>query len=84
MADNSDFVAEKGVNESQHLENGRTPVHVIKSVHVDGTVDYVDAHAVGGELLEMPRGYYTSLSFIMTFIVSFPKSSCSPSVVIVL
>lgn len=28
-------------------------IHVVKRVHQDGTVDLIDAHAVGGDLDEM-------------------------------
>jgi hypothetical protein len=45
-------------------------IHVVKRVHQDGTVDLIDAHAVGGEFTEMPAGYYITPNFIFTFIVS--------------
>lgn len=45
-------------------------IHVVKRVHQDGTVDLIDAHAVGGDLDEMPAGYYVTPNFICTFIVS--------------
>jgi len=44
-------------------------VDVIQQVHADGTVDYVDTHAVGGDLRQMPDGYFTSIQFIMTVVV---------------
>ena len=44
-------------------------VHVVKKVHADGTVDLVDAHAIGGDLEEMPPGYFWSLQFIGTVTV---------------
>lgn len=43
--------------------------HVSKVAHIDGTIDYIDAHAVGGQLQAMPHGYYRSLAFIGTFLV---------------
>jgi hypothetical protein len=46
-------------------------IHVVKRVHQDGTVDLIDAHAVGGDFEEMPKGYYMTPNFIFTFIVSF-------------
>lgn len=45
-------------------------VEVVEKVHVDGTVDLVDAKAIGGDLDEMPKGYFYSLKFIMTVVVS--------------
>ena len=45
-------------------------VHTIKKVHADGTVDLIDAHAIGGNVDEMPKGYYYSPQFIGTVIVS--------------
>lgn len=44
-------------------------VHVVKRVHADGTVDLIDAHAIGGDLDEMPKGYYWSPNFVLTFLV---------------
>lgn len=41
-------------------------VHVVKKVHADGTVDLIDAHAIGGAVEEMPKGYYYSPQFIGT------------------
>jgi len=49
-------------------------IHVVKRVHQDGTVDLIDAHAVGGDLDEMPKGYYWSPNFIFTFLVSIDSS----------
>jgi hypothetical protein len=42
---------------------------VAKVVHTDGTIDYIDARAVGGDVTEMPAGYYWSSSFIGTVAV---------------
>ena len=44
-------------------------VHVVKKVHADGTVDLIDAHAIGGAVEEMPKGYYYSPQFIGTVVV---------------
>ena len=49
-------------------------VEVVQTVHQDGTVDYVDTHAVGGDLAQMPEGYYRSVQFVGTVIVSLPRS----------
>ena len=58
---------------SNHLDHPAAPsehgIHVVKRVHQDGTVDFIDAHAVGGDLDEMPAGYYVTPNFIFTFIV---------------
>lgn len=40
-----------------------------KVVHADGTIDYVDTHALGGDAHEMPTGYYKSPQFIGTVVV---------------
>lgn len=53
----------------QHVEH-RGDVDVIQTVHKDGTVDYVDTHAIGGELDQMPDGYFYSFQFIGTVTVS--------------
>lgn len=45
-------------------------VDVVEKVHVDGTVDLVDTKAIGGDLEEMPKGYFYSPKFIGTVIVS--------------
>jgi len=46
-------------------------VEVVQQVHTDGTVDFVDTHALGGALENMPKGYYTSMNFIGTVVVSY-------------
>lgn len=51
---------------TQVLENDGTTAKV---VHADGTIDYVDAHALGGEVDIMPRGYFRSPQFIGTVAV---------------
>ncbi|KAL4812506.1 fungal trichothecene efflux pump [Aspergillus spinulosporus] len=35
-------------------------------VHADGTVTYVDVHAIGGDVQDMPKGYFRSLPFLGT------------------
>jgi len=45
-------------------------VDVVQTVHQDGTVDFVDTHAIGGDLEEMPAGYFYSVQFIGTVVVS--------------
>lgn len=41
----------------------------MKVVHTDGTVDYVDSNAIGGDAAEMPEGYFKSIQFIGTVVV---------------
>jgi hypothetical protein len=53
--------------DNSHTDSG---VHVVKRTHADGTVDLIDAHAIGGDLDEMPAGYYLTPNFICTFLVS--------------
>lgn len=48
---------------------------VAKVAHLDGTVDYIDANAVGGDLDDMPKGYYYSPAFLGTMVVSFESRS---------
>lgn len=38
-------------------------------VHTDGTVNYVDEHAIGGDVQDMPKGYFRSLPFLGTVLV---------------
>ncbi|RVX65750.1 hypothetical protein B0A52_10385 [Exophiala mesophila] len=47
----------------QHLGE----IGAVEKTHVDGTVDLIDTRALGGDLAEMPPGYYYSLHFIGTF-----------------
>lgn len=58
-------VENEGVNDGQRA----------KVVHADGTVDYVDAQAIGGELEAMPQGYFRSPQFIGTVVVCKPLVS---------
>lgn len=46
-----------------------------KVVLADGTVTYVDIHALGGEVQNMPKGYFMSLPFVGTVLVSGSISS---------
>ncbi|KIW08472.1 uncharacterized protein PV09_01374 [Verruconis gallopava] len=52
-------------------------IHVVKRVHKDGTVDLIDAHAVGGDFDEMPAGYYLTPNFIFTFIAVCLANNCA-------
>ncbi|KAI8627941.1 trichothecene efflux pump [Xylariaceae sp. FL1651] len=57
---------EAKVTPSEHA--GKKPIYEteVKVVHTDGTIDYVDRNAVGGDAAEMPDGYFTSPQFIGT------------------
>ena len=48
------------------IDSGRD---VAKVVHADGTTDYVDAKAIGGDYEEMPKGYFLSPQFVGTVTV---------------
>lgn len=45
-------------------------VDTVERVHVDGTVDHIDTRAIGGDLDELPAGYFRSPQFIGTVLVS--------------
>lgn len=56
--------------------NGPEAIHVSESdeettkvVHADGTIDYIDKNAIGGEVNVMPDGYFRSPQFIGTVAV---------------
>jgi hypothetical protein len=69
----SSSIEEKDISGHHEQLNGLT---VVEAVHTDGTVDYVDAHAIGGDISAMPEGYYRSPQFIGTVVVCFLISSC--------
>ncbi|KAL3444200.1 fungal trichothecene efflux pump [Aspergillus insuetus] len=49
------------------VESGDPDAHGPRAVvHTDGTVDYIDADAIGGEMQDMPKGYFRSLPFLGT------------------
>lgn len=64
------------VQQVDNLHPDVTGVHVVKRIHADGTVDLIDAHAIGGDLDEMPVGYFLTPNFICTFLVS--KTTSKP------
>lgn len=74
------MAAEKGAmadvtsnNSHEHAEK----VEVVKNVHADGTIDMVDAHAIGGDLAQMPPGYYRTPQFIGTVVAICMASICA-------
>lgn len=50
--------------------------NVTKVTHADGTIDYIDVKAIGGDYDKMHRGYFRSPQFIGTLTVgsSLPES----------
>ncbi|KAH6876422.1 trichothecene efflux pump [Thelonectria olida] len=74
--------SDKGV-QAAHLEAGDavfekgTVDHAEKVVHADGTVDYLDAKAVGGDVEQMPKGYFRSAQFIGTVTAQCLGSICA-------
>ncbi|KAK3697569.1 hypothetical protein LTR37_017400 [Vermiconidia calcicola] len=58
-------------NSSEHDKNR------IQFVHVDGAVDYVSKDVVGGDVDQMPAGYYRSPRFIGTVIATCTASICA-------
>lgn len=75
MSHSDKMVTEKVevMSATEHSER----VEAVKTVHTDGTVDLVDTHAIGGELEEMPPGYFRSLNFIGTVIAVCTGSICA-------
>lgn len=69
LPDAEHLESNQGAEVMQVLENDGVRAKV---VHADGTVDYVDAQAIGGELESMPRGYFMSPQFIGTVVVRTP------------
>ena len=51
--------------------------NVAKVVHTDGTIDYIDAKAIGGDIEELPKGYFLSPSFIGTVTAQCFGSICA-------
>ncbi|CAM1501313.1 Fc.00g104750.m01.CDS01 [Cosmosporella sp. VM-42] len=73
MEDKEDSQA-RHVEGSDTFDGGRD---VAKVVHADGTTDYVDAKAIGGDYEEMPKGYFLSPSFIGTVTAQCLGSICA-------
>ncbi|KAK7430669.1 hypothetical protein QQZ08_002713 [Neonectria magnoliae] len=68
--------------QAAHLEAGdgvldKPGHHTEKVVHADGTIDYLDAEAVGGEYDQMPKGYFLSPQFIGTVTAQCLGSICA-------
>ncbi|KAF4465823.1 trichothecene efflux pump [Fusarium albosuccineum] len=53
------------------------PTDAEKIVFADGTVEYVDKNALGGEVDKMPMGYYTSFQFLGTLAAQSLASICA-------
>jgi hypothetical protein len=69
--------SEKMASEKVETSSSIDHVEAVKTVHTDGTVDLVDTHAIGGELEEMPKGYYRSLNFLGTVLAVCMGSICA-------
>lgn len=60
--------------EPETPRSSHAPTDTEKVVYADGTVEYVDKHALGGDFDQMPVGYYKSPQFLGTLAVSL----CAP------
>ncbi|KAH8662156.1 fungal trichothecene efflux pump [Xylariales sp. PMI_506] len=49
----------------------------LKVVHTDGTINYVDNNAVGGDVEGMPKGYFRSPQFIGTVVAQCLANVCA-------
>ncbi|KAI0154272.1 trichothecene efflux pump [Xylariaceae sp. FL1272] len=49
----------------------------LKVVMTDGTINYVDRKVVGGDVAEMPDGYFTSPDFILTVVAQCLGNICA-------
>lgn len=56
--------------DNQRDKMGEGAGRTVEKTHIDGTVDYVSADVLGGEVAEMPAGYFRSAQFIGTVVVS--------------
>lgn len=78
----SDHDGNEKAARARHLEAGPEDIRQVleidgntaKVLHADGTVDFMDTKALGGELDTMPAGYYRSPQFIGTVLVSFLRN----------
>jgi hypothetical protein len=70
-------LSEKMATDKVEMSSSSDHVEAVKTVHTDGTVDMVDTHAIGGELEEMPKGYFRSVNFIGTVIAVCTGSICA-------
>ena len=67
----------KMATEKVEVASSTDHIEAVKMVHTDGTVDIVDTHAIGGELHQMPKGYFRSIQFIGTVIAVCTGSICA-------
>ncbi|KAH7175466.1 fungal trichothecene efflux pump [Dactylonectria macrodidyma] len=63
--------------EPETPRSAHTPDNTEKVVFADGTVEYVDKHALGGEYDSMPVGYYRSPQFLGTLAAQSLASICA-------
>lgn len=50
-------------------ESEKTQQKWVELVHTDGTIDLVDTRAVGGNVNDLPKGYFWSAQFVGTVLV---------------
>ncbi|KAK8071442.1 hypothetical protein PG997_011645 [Apiospora hydei] len=50
---------------------------VVEKTHIDGTVDYVSADVIGGDVENLPAGYFRSPQFIGTVVATCTASICA-------
>lgn len=50
-------------------ESEKPQQQCVELVHTDGTIDLVDARAVGGDADDLPPGYFWSAQFVGTVLV---------------
>ncbi|KAK8037756.1 hypothetical protein PG991_001102 [Apiospora marii] len=58
-------------------QRDKTAEGAVEKTHIDGTVDYVSADVLGGEVAEMPAGYFRSAQFIGTVVATCTGSICA-------
>ena len=69
--------SEKTAADQVEIASSTEHVEAVKTVHTDGTIDLVDTHAIGGELAQMPAGYFRSVQFIGTVVAVCTGSICA-------
>ncbi|KAF7561424.1 hypothetical protein G7046_g2702 [Stylonectria norvegica] len=63
------------IHDDPELSDGKGETE--KVVYADGTVEFVDRHALGGDVQSMPVGYYRSPQFIGTVAAQMLASICA-------
>ncbi|KAK7972262.1 hypothetical protein PG988_006396 [Apiospora saccharicola] len=63
--------------DSQRDKTTEGASRTVEKTHIDGTVDYVSADVLGGEVTEMPAGYFRSAQFTGTVVATCTGSICA-------